>query len=77
MERLSSAFDGLPIRLRLAGVSPQMARVLRLTGLHRHLPVFGTVWAATGTPPSSEYGLWFTTPQSHLSLMWQGSSSKT
>jgi anti-sigma B factor antagonist len=36
--------------LRLAGVSPQTARVLRLTGLHRHLPVFGTVWAATGTP---------------------------
>ena len=36
--------------LRLAGVSPQTARVLRLTGLHRHLPVFGTVWAATGPP---------------------------
>ena len=36
--------------LRLAAVSPQAARVLDLTGLHRHLPVFATVWAATGTP---------------------------
>ena len=36
--------------LRLAAVSPQVDRVLHLTGLHRHLPVFRTVWAATTTP---------------------------
>ncbi|MDX6332892.1 MAG: hypothetical protein QOG05_232 [Streptosporangiaceae bacterium] len=36
--------------LRLAAVSPQVNRVLRLTGLHRHLPVFPTVRAATTTP---------------------------
>jgi anti-anti-sigma factor len=33
--------------LRLAAVSPQVDRVLDLTGLHRHLPVFPTVRAAT------------------------------
>jgi anti-sigma B factor antagonist len=36
--------------LRLAAVSPQTARVLNLTGLHRHLPTFATVPAASGTP---------------------------
>jgi anti-anti-sigma factor len=36
--------------LRLAAVSRQVDRVLRLTGLHRHLPVFPTVRAATTTP---------------------------
>jgi anti-anti-sigma factor len=39
---------------RLAAVSPQVARVLNLTGLHRHLPVFPTIQAAAaaGTPAS-------------------------
>jgi anti-anti-sigma factor len=37
---------------RLAAVSPQVARVLNLTGLRRHLPVFPTVQAAAGTPAS-------------------------
>ncbi len=36
--------------LRLAAVSPQVDRVLYLTGLHRHLPVFPTVQDATRTP---------------------------
>jgi anti-anti-sigma factor len=36
--------------LRLAAVPPQAVRVLHLTGLHRHLPIFPTVWAATGAP---------------------------
>ena len=36
--------------LRLAAVSPQVNRVLDLTGLGRHLPVFATVRAATAAP---------------------------
>ena len=36
--------------LRLAAVPPQVNRVLRLTGLHQHLPIFPTVWAATSAP---------------------------
>jgi anti-anti-sigma factor len=34
--------------LRLAAVSPQVDRVLRITGLHRHLGMFPTVHAALG-----------------------------
>jgi STAS domain len=37
--------------LRLAGVSPEVSRVLRSTGLDRHLLVFPTVGLAAG--PSS------------------------
>ena len=36
--------------LRLAAVSPQVDRVLYITGLHRHLPVFPTVLDATAAP---------------------------
>ncbi len=36
--------------LRLAAVSPQVDRVLDITGLHRHLPVFPTVRDATAAP---------------------------
>jgi anti-sigma B factor antagonist len=36
--------------LRLAAVSPQTARVLDITGLGRHLPVYPTVAAATTAP---------------------------
>jgi anti-sigma B factor antagonist len=36
--------------LRLAAVSPQVDRVLRITGLHRHLGVFPTVHAAMSSP---------------------------
>lgn len=36
--------------LRLAAVSPQTARVLDITGLGRHLPVYPTVAAATSAP---------------------------
>jgi anti-anti-sigma factor len=39
---------------RLAAVSPEVARVLNLTGLHRHLPVFATVQAAAAGPPAAE-----------------------
>jgi anti-anti-sigma factor len=35
---------------RLAAVSPHVARVLNLTGLRRHLPVFATVQAAAAAP---------------------------
>jgi anti-anti-sigma factor len=41
--------------LRLAAVPRQAARVLDLTGLDRHLPVFPTVWAAAGLP-AAEHG---------------------
>ena len=36
--------------LRLAAVSPQVNRVLDLTGLRRHLTVFPTVRDATAAP---------------------------
>jgi anti-anti-sigma factor len=36
--------------LRLAAVSPQVDRVLHITGLHRHLGVFPTVHAAISSP---------------------------
>jgi len=36
--------------LRLAAVPRQAVRVLDLTGLDRHLPVFPAVWAAVGLP---------------------------
>ena len=36
--------------LRLAAVSPQTARVLDITGLGRHLPVYPTVAAASSAP---------------------------
>jgi anti-sigma B factor antagonist len=36
--------------LRLAAVSPPTARVLRITGLHRHLSIYPTVHAATAAP---------------------------
>ncbi len=36
--------------LRLAAVSPQAARVLSITGLDRHLPVYPTVGAAASAP---------------------------
>ena len=42
--RLSGGF------LRLAAASPQVDRVLRMTGLHRHLSVFPTVDAAVSSP---------------------------
>jgi anti-sigma B factor antagonist len=38
--------------LRLAAVSPPVARMMQLTGLHRHLPVFPTVEAALHSPPA-------------------------
>jgi anti-anti-sigma factor len=36
--------------LRLAAVSPPTARVLHITGLHRHLSIYPTVHAATAAP---------------------------
>ena len=36
--------------LRLAAVSPPAARVLHITGLHRHLSLYPTVHAATVAP---------------------------
>jgi anti-anti-sigma factor len=39
---------------RLAAVSPQVARVLNLTGLRRHLPVFATVQAAAAGTPAGQ-----------------------
>ncbi|MGH3124336.1 MAG: STAS domain-containing protein [Streptosporangiaceae bacterium] len=36
--------------LRLAAVSPPAARVLQITGLHRHLSIYPTVHAATAAP---------------------------
>ena len=36
--------------LRLAAVSPPAARVLRITGLDRHLSIYPTVHAATAAP---------------------------
>ena len=41
---------------RLAAVSPQVARVLNLTGLRRHLPVFATVQAAAARQPPGPAG---------------------
>ena len=35
--------------VRLAAVSPQAARVLHATGLHRHFPIFGTVREAAAS----------------------------
>lgn len=43
--------------LRLAAVSPQVDRVLHITGLHRHLGVFPTVQAATTSPPGLLHGI--------------------
>ena len=40
--------------LRLAAVSPQVDRVLDLTGLRRHLPVFPTVRDATAAPGAQD-----------------------
>ena len=45
--------------LHLAAVSPQAEHMLRATGLHRHLPVFATIGAATAAPsgaPGSRAG---------------------
>lgn len=42
--------------LRLAAVSPQVERVLRLTGLHRHFPIFPTVQAAATGPRGAQHG---------------------
>ena len=41
--------------LRLAAVSPPTARVLHITGLHRHLSIYPTVHAAT-VAPSDGFG---------------------
>jgi anti-sigma B factor antagonist len=62
--------------LRLAAVSPQADRILRITGLHRHLPIFPTVSAATsppGTPPS-EAGT--AAVSAHPARSWSGPASK-
>jgi anti-anti-sigma factor len=40
--------------LRLAGPSPEVARVLSITGLSRHLEIFPTVHAAITSPPRSQ-----------------------
>ena len=40
--------------LRLAAVPQQAVRVLGLTGLDRHLPVFATVLAAAGLPAAED-----------------------
>jgi anti-sigma B factor antagonist len=42
--------------LRLAAASPQVNRVLHITGLHRHLGVFPTVQAATTSPQGPLHG---------------------
>jgi anti-sigma B factor antagonist len=45
--------------VHLAAVSPEAARVLQVTGLHRHFPVFPTVRAAAtgaGVPPPGPAG---------------------
>lgn len=41
--------------LRLAAPVPAVARVLRLTGLHRHLDTFHTVQAAMTEPPRAKH----------------------
>lgn len=41
--------------LRLAAVSPPAARVLHITGLHRHLSIYPTLHAAT-TAPGDGFG---------------------
>lgn len=42
--------------LRLAAVSPQVAQVLEITGLHRHLANFPTVHAASTGARGAQYG---------------------
>lgn len=42
--------------LRLAAVSPQVAQVLEITGLHRHLANFPTVHAASTGARCAQYG---------------------
>src|ERR1700683_1439360 len=42
--------------LRLAAVSPQVAQVLEITGLHRHLANFPTVHAASSGARGAQYG---------------------
>jgi anti-anti-sigma factor len=42
--------------LRLAAVSPQVGQVLEITGLHRHLPNFPTVHAASTGACGAQYG---------------------
>jgi anti-anti-sigma factor len=42
--------------LRLAAVPPQVARVLEITGLHRHLANFPTVHAASAGARGAHYG---------------------
>jgi anti-anti-sigma factor len=42
--------------LRLAAVPPPVDKALHVTGLHRHFDVFGTVQAATASPPTARYG---------------------
>lgn len=44
--------------VRLAAVPPQVSRILRITGLDRHFPVYPTVSAAVSVPgaPSSRTG---------------------
>lgn len=62
--------------LRLAAVSPQADRILRITGLHWHLPIFPTVSAATsppGTPPS---GAGTAAVSAHPARSWSGPASK-
>ena len=41
--------------LRLAAVSPQVGRVLELTGLHRSLAIFPTVQAAATARPATQH----------------------
>jgi anti-anti-sigma regulatory factor len=42
--------------LRLAAVPPQVDRVMRRTGLHRHLGAFPTVQAAMASPQVPLHG---------------------
>jgi anti-anti-sigma factor len=50
--------------LRLAAVSPQVDRVLLMTGLHRHLGVFPTVQAAISSPQDPRHDT------AHLPAAW-------
>src|ERR1039457_3182178 len=59
-----------PIPIRMHTSNSPRRRINPKTPISRYPTI---PMAATGTPWNTAYGLWFTTPQSHLSLILQGS----